>query len=225
MKRGIILFFAIFMVFQIAEAQNTGHLGKRFLINLDGTFSPSYRHPDFNGYHGYLNFNYRVSPSIEFVLNKRSSVGLLYSNALLLFMPSTFIFNHSILNTPLNVNGYGLFYKVYFSNKDNHAPYGSYFMMSASKLYYQYESLIVGNGTGSNYAFQLEMGYNYLLFNRLRLTWGITIGGTTSWYYFDFDKDFFPNQKQLNTINDHAENRIFGTYMFGTKIGIGFLAF
>ena len=225
MKKAIVIFFILFIGFQSSFAQNTGHLGRRFLINVDGTFSPSYKHPGINGYNGYLNFNYRVSPSIEFVMNKKSSVGLMYSFAPLLFMPSHDYFNNSILNTPVNVNGYGLFFKFYFSDKNNHAPYGAYFMMSASKIYYQYESLIVGNGTGSNYAFQLELGYNYLLYNRLRLSWGISIGGTTSWYFFGLDEDFFPNQKQFNTINDFAENRIFGSYMFGTKIGIGFLSF
>lgn len=219
-----IIFIFIFGV-QCTNAQNIGHLGKRFLVNMDATFSPSFKYPDKNGYHGYLNFNYRLSPSIEFILNKKNSIGVFYSYAPLMFIPSKLIFNHSIVNTPMNVNGYGVFYKAYFSDDQYHAPYGAYFMTSLSRISFQYESIIIGNGKGANYALQIEFGYNFLIYNRLRLTWGITFGGTTSWFNFGIDEDFVPIQKKLKTPIDFAENRIFGTYIFGTRIGIGFLAF
>jgi hypothetical protein len=225
MKKIVLIIIYLTVFSSAVSAQSVGHLGKRFLINLDGTFSPSYKHPDFNGYFGYFKFNYRITPSLEFVLGKKISVGVLFSYAPTMFSPTIEPFNHSVLNMPLNINGYGAFFKKYFSfTEDNHAPYGSYFMVSASRLNYQYQG-ILGEGAGNNYAFQIEIGYNYLLFNRLRLTWGASIGGTTSGFYFGFDEDFFPIKKKLQTLNDFAENRIFGTYMFGTKIGIGFLAF
>lgn len=225
MKKIVLIIIYLSFFCSSVSAQNVGHLGKRFLFNWDVTFSPSYKHPDFKGYFGYLKYNYRMTPSVEFILSKKISVGALVSYTTTMFSPTIEIFNHSVLHTPVDVRGYGLFFKDYFStSKDNHAPYGSYFMVSATRLNYHYRG-IVGEGTGVNYAFQLEIGYNYLLFNRLRLTWGASIGATTSWYYFGFDGDFIPNLKKLKTINDFAENRIFATYMFGTKIGIGILAF
>lgn len=225
MKKIISLIFIFIFGIQFMTAQNVGHLGKRFLINMDATFSPSYRYPDREGYHGYLNFNYRLSPSIEFILNNKSSMGAFYSYAPLMFIPSEFIFNHSIVNTPIDVIGYGMFYKVYFSNNQYHAPYGAYFMTSLSRIGFQYESNIIGTGKGVNYALQIEFGYNFLIYNRLRLTWGVTFGGTTSWINLGINEDFLTIQKKFQNPIDYAENRIFGTYIFGTKIGIGFLAF
>ncbi len=225
MKKITTLIFFFILGVQCMNAQNVGHLGKRFLVNLDATFSPSYKFPDREGYHGYLNFNYRLSPSVEFILNNKNSVGVFYSYAPLMFIPSTFIFNHSVVNTPMDVNGYGLFYKAYFSNNQYHAPYGAYFMTSLSRIHFQYESNIIGTGKGANYALQIEFGYNFLVYNRIRLTWGVSFGGTTSWINLGLDEDFLSIQKKLNTPIDYAENRIFGTYIFGTRIGIGFLAF
>lgn len=99
-------------------------------------------------------------------------------------------------------------------------------MLSAYKLFYNYTSDIYNNGDGGNFAFQLELGYNYLLFDRLRLTWSVAIGGTTSGCFIKMDEyEILELGLSPGTIDDFAQNRIFGTYFFGTKLGIGILAF
>lgn len=226
MKKWTFIIIGVILFITHSQAQNTGHLGKRFLINFDGTFSPSYKYADFNGRNGYFNFNYRVSPSLEFVLTSKRSVGLMYTYSKTMFGLFEDNFNNSILNIPIKIHGYGFFYKKYFSLFSiAHAPYGNYFMVAFSRINYTYYNEWVANGAGNMYAIQTEFGYNYLLFNRLRLTWAFTLGLTTSGSGIGMDEDYFPERVTPQTVLEHAEKRLYRTYIFGTKIGIGFLAF
>lgn len=226
MKKWTLILISLLIFMTNSHAQNVGHLGKRCLINLDGTFSPSYKFADFNGYNGYTKFNYRINPSFEIILTQKRSVGFMYSFSKTMFGLFEENFNHSILNVPLTIHGYGIFYKKYFSLFSiAHAPYGNYFMIAFSRLNFSYNNQWVNYGEGNMYAIQAEFGYNYLLFNRLRLTWAFTLGLTTAGSGVGMDEDYFPERVDPQTVMDFAERRLFRTYIFGTKIGIGFLAF
>lgn len=225
MKKWIILITIIVLFTATSNAQKVGHLGKRFLVNFDCTFSPSYFQPDFNGYHGYFQFNYRVNPGIEFIFSRKRTIGVTYTFSKTQFCPSLNLFQHSILYPDLFIQGFGINYKKYIDYySKSKAPYGTYIMLSVNRIYYNYYSDIIGNGKGKTVALQLELGYNYLLFDRLRLSWGVAIGGTIDGFFVNLD-GVVPVGLNPDGPDSFAKNRLFGTYFFGTKIGIGFLAF
>lgn len=225
MKKWIFFITLLIIGISNSNAQKVGHLGKRFLFNLDCTISPAYIQPDFNGYNGYLRFNYRLNPGIEYIFSAKRTIGLSYTFSKTKFSPSFNLFQHSILYPDLFIQGYGIHYKKYFDfYSKSKAPFGSYIMFSANRIYYSYYSEIIPSGKGKTIALQLELGHNYLLFDRLRLTWSATIGGTTDGFFVKID-EIIPFGLNPDTPDSFAKNRIFGTYFFGTKIGIGFLAF
>jgi len=225
MKKWIILITIFVLVTTTSNAQKVGHLGKRVLVNFDCTFSPSYFQPDFSGYHGYFQFNYRVIPGVEFIFNRKRTIGLSYSFANTQFSPTINVFQHSILYSTLFIQGVGVHYKKYIDYySKSKAPFGTYMMLSATRVFYSYNSGIIEEGKGKTVALQLELGYNYLLFDRLRLTWGVAIGGTIDGFFVNID-EVIPVGLNPDGPDSFARNRIFRSYFFGTKIGIGFLAF
>ncbi len=227
MKKNILLIVFIGLFCFQANAQSKGHLGKRALFNLDCTFSPSYFAPNFNGNSGFLNFNCRFEPGFEYIVGKKRTLSASYVYSKTQFNTTMDLFPHSILYPDLYIQGVGIHYKKYFDNlSTSYAPYGTYIMLSAYKLFYNYTSDIYNNGNGGTYAFQLELGYNYLLFDILRLTWSVAIGGTTSGCFIKMDEyETLELGLTPGSIDNFAQNRIFGTYFFGTKLGIGILAF
>lgn len=147
-------------------------------------------------------------------------------------------------------HGFNVFYKQYVG--DTRAPLGYYFKFTFDGYFYNYQCeperpqwiqyfdehpdlagddyCFVGkDGKGSAFGLKAEFGYDYLFFNRLKLSMGITFGTTFSGYkYFAEGKDIdlYYNDHTTNlSVKDYVDHRILNAYWFGLKFGIGFLAF
>lgn len=149
-------------------------------------------------------------------------------------------------------HGFNVFYKQYFG--ETRAPMGYYVKIVFDGLFYRYgcEQALpqwteyydshselwetsgyapVGkDGRGSAFGLKAELGYDYVFFNRLKLSFGVTLGTTFSGYKclnkkikeeWAFDDD--ANVKL--SVNDYVATRILSAYWFGLKVGIGFIAF
>lgn len=82
-------------------------------------------------------------------------------------------------------------------------------------------------GNSMLFGAKAEFGYDYLFFNRLRLSFGISFGSTFGGYkaikgFFD---DFSHLDASTTSVNNFVHNRILNAYWFGLKVGVGFLAF
>lgn len=151
----------------------------------------------------------------------------------------------------LVAHGFNVFYKQYIG--DTKAPFGLYAKLVFDGYFYNYtcnEPLpsntqhwednpdaaaqygympVQKDGKGSIFGLKAEFGYDFLFFNRLRLSMGVTLGSTFSGYKWmtsnsNFSIIYNDNTQKLS-VNDYARNRILNAYWFGVKIGVGVLAF
>ncbi|MDR2853796.1 MAG: hypothetical protein LBV31_00640 [Prevotellaceae bacterium] len=164
-------------------------------------------------------------------------------------------------NNTFNSNGIGVFYKQYYGSHSA-APFGYYVKGELDYFSYNYtvnaidvkgylDNPIAGysnilydrtTGKGSNFGVKIEFGRDFLLFNRIRLSTGMSFGVTTKgWslfalktdkmdifndedglpYIFNFEE---PNKKTTPP-TDFVNGQLLTMYWFGLKMGIGFLAF
>lgn len=225
MKKNILLLFLFFCLSAgTAMGQNNGFMGRRFLVNADIVVSPSYLNHNFWGGQGYLAFNYIFSPNIEIIAWKKGTVGI-----------TGHVFNSQYFHNyyeqtggyywegygaseyvPFNVFGYGLYYKQYFYNA--RAPMGPYVKFQFDFFHSQYLEKPEGE-----YAFvpaaKFEMGNDYLFFNRLRLSFGVSLGITFKGMGAAIDK------KGYHSHEESSMGRVGSIYWLGFKMGIGILTF
>lgn len=205
----------------------------------------------------YLGLNYFITPNVEAIIWKKGSVGAGYnyynspyqgfsvSNTFHLQSSGSY-FEETYDNSGVIVaHGFNVFYKQYFG--DTQAPLGWYAKVTFDGLFYQYKvtqeipqwtayyNLIdtvafPTSGRNAIFGFKTEVGYDYLFFNRLRLSMGLTLGTTFGGYKLvknsikdDFMYDAFYDTSV--TTENIVRNRILNAYWFGIKIGIGILAF
>ncbi len=220
-NRYILILFCCLFSFQTAFSQNNGYMGKRFLINVDGVFSPAYFNPNFYGKSGYLHFNYMLSPNIEIIAFKKGTVGVVghYFNSVYKYQETDYLtdpyFGHSTsFQQNFRCYGFGFFYKQYF--RFARAPLGSFFKFELDFLfheYYPFSSKMIALNPG----FKIEFGKDYLFWNRLRVSYGTSIGLT-----------FKGVSGMFETAESHynaSANRVLGVYWLGFRVGIGLLAF
>ncbi len=148
-------------------------------------------------------------------------------------------------------HGFNVFYKQYIG--DTKAPMGYYFKFTFDGFFYNYacneplsdllqhwdevpeeESAQYGyvrigkDGKGSIFGLKAEFGYDYLFFNRLRLSMGLTFGSTFGGYKWlkqtSKSSLFYNDNTEYLSVNDNVRNRILNAYWFGIKLGIGVLA-
>lgn len=221
MKR-LSLILSIFLI-STPTLFSQGYMGNHFMINAEVVFSPSYLNPNFNGNSGYLAFNYIFSPNIEIISWKRGSVGVvghfLHSQYQTTkdngiediwdYYETQYVADEKV---PFNAFGYGVFYKQYFSR--SRAPIGTYFKTEFDFFHHQYFSDSEGERSFI-FGFKFEIGKDYLFYDRLKLSMGLSMGLTTKGW------DFSDPKLHLSA----SQNRMLGLYWLGFKIGIGVLAF
>lgn len=215
------IFIAFFLTITSFGAFSQGYMGNRFMINVEAVVSPSYFNPNFYGEKGYLAFNYIFSPNIEIIAWKKGTVGLVGH-----FLTSQY--QRSILddiniwvvgteNIPFKAFGYGVFYKQYLF--DGRAPVGTYIKAECDFFHHQYFEKPEGE-YDFMFGMKFEMGQDYLFFNRLKFSMGMSLGFTTKGWKF--------RDEYLDPLSDHlaaSQNRMLGLYWLGFKVGLGLLAF
>lgn len=208
----------------------------------------------------YLGLNYLVSPNIEVIVWDRGTVGAGYNYYNSMFDGSQRrIFYYSNWTSEdesydftgnITAHGFNVFYKQYLG--DTHAPLGHYIKVTFDGLFYNYacneerpqwiqyydehpelstDYVPVGkDGKGSIFGLKAEFGYDYLFFNRLKLSMGFTLGTTFGGYKvlntnIKDKMEFEYNAQYSLSVENYVRNRILNAYWFGIKLGVGVLAF
>ena len=245
-KRNKLLIFLIFVLLMpCLTAQNTGYMGKRVIVNMGADFSPAWRRPiNMTIQPKYLAFNTILSPSIEIITHKGGTAGLVYhflstkyNTPLKEDESFTIIWIDSIYDpdlpvlTDLKSHGFGIFYKQYLQNGRGRSPIGPYFRMQFDGFFFQcpdsYEDRTI-TMSDRLFAMKLEVGNDFLLFNRLRLSTGFSLGIPFGGYRgLALDNEFIGEFSNFYTkpLNEYARSRILGAYWLGFTVNIGFLAF
>ena len=250
MKKIISLLLLTVALCTQVNAQGYNYLGKHVLFNANVTVSPSWFNPNpMTPYltnlsthaQRYLGINYWVTPSVEAIVWKKGSVGVGYN-----FYKSPFKGKIAdLVNNPydyysyydyhdftgmITAHGFNVFYKQYLGN--TFAPLGHYFKFNFDGFFYDYNIVYYENdnphydyGKDMLFGFKAEYGYDFLVFDRLRLSVGVSIGTTFNNFTPAFEQivgeDYSPEYK----ISDYANARMWMAYWFGIKLGVGFLAF
>jgi hypothetical protein len=211
-----ILLLTILFTGGISQAQNLGYMGKRFLFNFETRVSPTLMFPNYYGSEYFLSLDASVSPGIEFVFFNSGSVGFSYS-----LVKTQFESQDWSQNYPLEITSYSFFYKQYFRSKNDYyqAPFGPYGLVRFDYMFLKTPGFM--NFTDDEmWGFKLEFGYDYLVWDRVRLSWGISVGLTNKMYKSDFYNDYY------NVTNDDMiTNRTFINYVYNNKFSIGILLF
>jgi len=158
-------------------------------------------------------------------------------------------------NSTFKTHGVGLYYKYFFGRK-SFAPIGYFVKAELNYFFYNYKIDAVDamkyvneipngyedyshilyegeSGKGSIGGIKVEVGRDFLFFNRLRLSTGIGFGVT----FGGFKTNPFNNGKSPKYVYNSNDSdkivkpteiiygQLLGTYWFGLRMGIGFLAF
>ncbi|MDL2296673.1 hypothetical protein LJC68_03980 [Bacteroidales bacterium OttesenSCG-928-B11] len=211
-------------------SQGSGYMGRHLFVNAEVVNSPCYFRPNVNGKTSYFAFDYILNPSIEYVLGTRMTIGasFVYHKSLFEDVGSIvdgdyeyYYWEGSMYtgryNTSKTIGG-GLFYKIYYGN----AAFGNYFKAEVNLLNVSSDaqnelkepiSFIMGGG-------RVEFGKDFLFFNRLKLNMGIGAGIT-----FGGGSIVREMLDGADTMKESAGTRVARNYIFGLRMGVGFLAF
>lgn len=157
--KKISTFIGLILLCGVCLSQNTGFIGKHFIINAEGYVSPSWTHPNpltstlnehFESKHTqrYLGLNYFLSPNIEVIVWEKGTVGAGYNYYHSPFKGPTITKGFSTpsgnyfeetFNFPgvINAHGFNVFYKQYF--RDTRAPMGWYAKFTFDGYFYNYK--------------------------------------------------------------------------------------
>lgn len=202
-------------------SQNMGYLGKRVLLNMDVKISPVFSSPTYFGSTDVFSADFTFSPNIEFIINNKGLAGIAFNYLKTQYVESNYFYESHTY--PLKLYGAGLYYKLYFNRKDDYyqAPFGVHALFEFDYLKYYTETFNSTSYTGNIFGIRAGFGVDYMLTNRIRLSWNASLGLTnkgsvTDFFEFDyFDSDY----------SSDIEDRVAKTYFFHNKIGIGILLF
>jgi len=251
MKNKITLVFLGMLLAFAGYTQNTGYMGKHFIISMDASFSPAYSRPNFYEHSvvdnaDYFAFNCFLNPTIEAIVWKKGSVGLGYNHFSSYYNAEIYLTDDVFSTLDYNFlyhlksHGFTLFYKQYVG--DNIAPLGHYFKFYVDGLFFNYqftdelsqEIIDLGYDTDSRFSrtphngnlfgVKVEYGYDFLFWDCLKISSGLSIGTTFGGYketfFSDFSDVFSSNRTEPL---EYAKTRILGAYWIGMKLGIGLL--
>lgn len=219
MKLKFFIFsFLITLLILPAVSQTKGFMGKRFLIQADLYMS---RNKEYS-WSTWSVFIPRtvISPGIEYTIGHRSAVGCSFNIFKYGFNPSSSIeyMYQDSLPTKLFMNGTGgsLYIKKYIF-RNSHAPYGSFI-----KAQFDWSKILIDSknfGILSDYMYgiKFEFGYDYIIGNQFRISWGTYLGVTNELFRIF-------NTQRTNILLT-SERKFYKDFLIGTKISIGFLAF
>lgn len=234
MKKIISVLVVMLGAFLFSQGQNTGFMGKRFFLNAEASFSPAWINPTsltIKTLPEYLRFNYFISPNIEAIVWKKGSVGVGYN-----FINTDYKSEYIYIDYSGHIKGHGfnIFYKQYVSK----APLGHYFKLEFDAFFFNFEPRLEKiinpdveidklSGKSSIYGLKIEYGYDYLFFNRLRVSAGMSLGTTLGGYNAHSLGSISPNNyiPDEDMPEEKAKTRILMAYFFQLKVGVGLLIF
>ncbi|MDR1112380.1 MAG: hypothetical protein LBL18_01275, partial [Bacteroidales bacterium] len=133
----------------------------------------------------------------------------------------------SVVVAPLNVHGFGVYYKQYIGRKAR-APIGTYWRFQLDGFFYS--SQIPSQITGSLFAFKAEFGHDFLFFDRLHVSTGFSFGFPfCRWRNLNYGNSNFSLLNLFSVgavaMEDYVNARLLGHYYIGFVLSVGILAF
>ncbi len=213
-----IVSFLITMSVLPAVSQTKGFMGKRFLIQADLYMS---RNKEYS-WSTWSVFIPRTifSPGVEYVIGNKSSAGCTFNLFRYGFNPSSSIeyMYQDSLPSKLFMNGMGasIYIKKYIF-RNSHAPYGSFIkaQFDWSKIFIDTKNF--GDVSDIIYGLKFEFGYDYIIGNQFRISWGTYLGVTNELFRIF-------NTQRTNILLT-SERKFYKDFLIGTKISIGILTF
>ncbi len=224
-----------------SNAQNTGFMGKRVLINMGAEFSPAWEKPNFfnnpDHYGKWYSFNYTLSPSVECIAWRLGTVGVAYHYFnTKYYYPGEWNgyidldeeYNDEEPIADLKAHGFGIFYKQYLGSRA-HAPIGPYVKFQFDGFFYKHPYSLDDLSMVKDriFACKFEFGNDFLFFNMLHLSTafslGVPFGGFNTMFYNNRGGFFYTAGDK--PIGDYAKGRILGLYWLSFTVNIGLLAF
>ncbi|MBD0255652.1 MAG: hypothetical protein ICV83_08020 [Cytophagales bacterium] len=206
-----------------AALAQPGYQGRKLSVQANLLFLPAFTNGTYHREPGLTSFNTTGEASVDYVLSKRTALGLSFRRA-----------RTSNINdygkdglSPVKVfsNAVGLQYRVYKRKSGNIAPLGKYFQWGAGLLLNQVRQPAPGGSTTAfrMYALRMGAGRNRILFDRLILSHGWEIShvlpasggegllGATHYYKDD--------------AQTMAQYRLWRHSILNFRVGLGFLAY
>jgi len=209
-KRNSLVMLVVFVLsISGLYAQNTGFMGKRVMVNMGAEFSPVFRNFYINDDFKYFHFNCILSPNIEVITTKRATAGVVYHHFSTEYNP----FGDEAER--LKTHGFGVFYKFLIGD-GRRALVGPYIKAQFDGFFFECPDG-VSTVSGNLFAVKVELGKDFLFFNRLHFSSGVAFGVPFGGYKTMFDNG--------EIVSDYAKTRLVGAYWFGLTVGVGFLAF
>lgn len=245
--RKTIIILALLLTTASVFPQNPGFMGRHVFITGNVMLSPAWQQPNAMSRHlsngsdlsntlrqRSLGLNYFLLPDIEVIVWRKGSIGAGYN-----YFTSPFKGNiigdsyNTDFTGQMTAHGFNVYYKQYLGQ--THAPFGQYLKFNFDGFFYRYSDIMPANNTESLaaknlssesknklFGLKVEYGYDFLFFNTLKFSIGLSLGSTFGGY-----KTIKINNKNINsaTVKDYADSRILGAYWFGLNCGIGVLTF
>ena len=212
----IIVSFLITLSVLPAFSQTKGFMGKTFLFQADLYMSR-------NKEYGLNTWNVFIprtifSPGMEYVVGHKISVGGCVNFFKYGFNPSSSIeyMYQDSLPTKLFMNGLGasIYFKQYIF-RNSHAPYGSFIKIQLDTYGININTKNFGKLSDDIMGLKFEFGYDYMIGNRIRISWGTYLGFTNELFRIF-------NTQRTNILLT-SERKFYKDFLIGTKISFGFL--
>lgn len=204
------------LTINVTFSQSDQTQAKRFVLFVDGYFSRNHEHP-------VTEWSFFVpraifSPGVEYAIGKRTSIGLAANLFRFRFDPTASIeyMYQDSLPDQLLMSGIGgsLFVKKFLFKRAN-APIGFFLKFQLDWNYTTIQDFPLATFTNSIYGVKFELGRDYLIQNRYRVSWGA---------YFCLTNNL---SRIFNTMRPNivqtTEKKFFNDFLFGTKFSVGFL--
>ncbi len=240
--------FIIPLLFVVSSVfgKTSGYMGKRLALSYGLELSPAFFNPTPNQIFGSIDLNIGSTYQLEYILNRKLSVGLslnrmktqaLFSSTVVTYEFDDIYTNeyststdYIDVNGDINATGFGISLKYYTRNV---APLGGYLKAEFQYLPYKFNRTYSDEETEDNdyifvdpdgyhtYAVKFEFGKQRVYFDRIIINMAINSG-------FVFDNTLIrldSNFNQYESVYYNSNLRLMMMSFFNLKIGIGLLAF
>lgn len=223
MKRNLYSLIIVLFTFAGTLQAQPGYQGRKWSVQGNLMFLPALTNASYGREPGLTTFNITGEATVDYVLSRRTSVGLSYRR-----IRTSNINDYGVSGvskTKVFSNAYGIHYRIYKRKNGNIAPLGKYFQWGAGAMFNQVKKPEKSSKPVDfkTYSFRMGAGRNRILYDRLILSYGWEFGymftglkgdglvGAT--YYYKDDAQTM------------AQYRLWRHSLLNLKVGLGFLAY
>lgn len=222
----------IFFASILASYAQPGYQGKKLSFGYNLVVSPAFSGPTYNGGKGIGAFNLMHTGRVDYVLTRKTAIGLLYSFSRTGVNYTLNVFGNNIYKgNPLKAisNGIGINYRVFFGGATSLAPIGKYLDLEVQLLTTLVKDKLIGQDVLRTHYFlaAFSLGRQKVIFNSLLLDYGVRFGlvpQVISSYLLSSNTQFDNNGHLTGDVKGKTALRIFSQQVIGVRLGLSFLA-